>query len=177
MVDLLDPELLNAIDALSGEEFKGEIWRVTWASRDPLAGNAGGGRWSPDDHFEALYTSLQPDGALAEVYYHLARAPVMSSSNMRLNHLKISLDNVLVLDVEQLNSLGVDGPLASRLANSRCQAVGEAAYMMDYQGLIVPSARWECNNLVLFVERIDLNEHIELIDMSEVDWPAWKEKL
>lgn len=177
MADLLDPELLSAVDALSGQAFEGDIWRVTWASRDPLAGNEGGGRWSPDGRFEALYTSLEPDGALAEVYYHLSRAPVMSSSDMRLNRLRISLDNVLVLDATQLNALGIDDPLASRLDNDRSQAVGEAAYMMDYQGLIVPSARWECSNLVLFIDRFDLNEHIELIDDSDVNWPAWREKV
>lgn len=176
MADLLDPELLNAVDALSGQAFEGDIWRVTWASRDPLAGNEGSGRWSPAGRFEVLYTSLEADGALAEVYYHLSRAPVMSSSHMRVNHLRISLDTVLVLDAMQLNSLGVDDPLASRVDNDRSQAVGEAAYMMDYQGLIVPSARWDCSNLLLFIDRFDLNEHIELLDVSDVNWPAWKER-
>ena len=177
MADLLDPDLLSAVDAFSGQVFEGEIWRVTWASRDPLAGNEGGGRWSPDGRFEVLYTSTEADGALAEVYYHLSRAPVVSSSNMRLNRLKTRLDNVLVLDATQLSALGIDDPLASRMDGNRSQAVGEAAYMMDYQGLIVPSARWECNNLVLFLDRLDLNEHIELIEALEVNWPAWKERL
>jgi len=176
MADLLDPELLSAVDALSGQAFDGDIWRVTWAGRNPLAGNAGGGRWSPDGRFEVLYASLNADGAMAEVYYHLARAPVMSSSHIRLNRLKISLNNVLVLDATQLKAIGVDDPLASRLDKDRSQVVGEAAYMMDYQGLIVPSARWECSNLVLFIERTDLNEHIELLEQSNVNWPAWREK-
>ncbi len=176
MADLLNPELLSAVDALNGQAFNGDIWRVTWAGRNPLTGNVSGGRWSPDGHFEVLYTSLNADGALAEVYYHLSRAPVMSSSHMRLNRLRISLDSVLVLNAVQLKSLGVDDPLASRVDYERTQAVGESVYMMDYQGLIVPSARWECNNLVLFIDRIDLNEHIELLGKSDVNWPAWREK-
>jgi len=176
MPDLLNPELLSAVDALSGQAFNGDIWRVTWAGRNPLVGSVGGGRWSPDGRFEVLYTSLKADGAMAEVYYHLSRAPVMSSSHMRLNRLKISLDNALVLDAAQLKALGVNDPLASRVDYVLTQAVGEAAYMMDYQGLIVPSARWECNNLVLFIERIDLNEHIELLEDSDINWPAWREQ-
>lgn len=176
MADLLDPELLNVIDALNGQDFEGDIWRVTWAARNPLAGNAGGGRWSPDGRFEALYTSLEVNGALAEVYYHLSLAPVMSSSHMLLNHMKVTLPNVLVLDIAQLVALGIEDPLASRLDYSRSQAIGEAAYMMDYLGMIVPSARWDCNNLVLFVDRIDLNEHVTTLDASDVDWPAWKEQ-
>lgn len=39
-------------------------------------------------------------GALAEVYYHLSRAPVMSSSHMRLNQLSVTLKNVLALTTE-----------------------------------------------------------------------------
>jgi len=175
MADLLDPVLLAAIDAMPGDEYHGNVWRVTWASREPLAGNTGGGRWSPDGLFEALYTSLEADGALAEAYYHLSRAPVMSSSHMRLNQLRVALKNVLVLDGAELEALGIEDPLASRSDDDRSQAIGEAAFMLDYQGLIVPSARANARNLVLFVERIDLDEDIELLDTVEVNWPAWKE--
>jgi hypothetical protein len=68
MADLLNPELLSAVDALNGQAFNGDIWRVTWAGRNPLTGNVGGGRWSPDGRFEVLYTSLNADGAMAEVH-------------------------------------------------------------------------------------------------------------
>ena len=144
MSDLLDPELLDAIDALEGIAFEGDVWRVTWASRDPLAGNAAGGRWSPDGRFEVSYTSLEADGALAGAYYHLSRAPVMSSSHMRLNHLRVTLANVLVLGFDQLTTLGIEDPLASRVNYDRSQAIGATAYMLDYEALVVPSARWDC---------------------------------
>ena len=42
--------------------FDGVVWRVTWATRDPLAGGTGGGRWHPPNDFEALYTSLEESG-------------------------------------------------------------------------------------------------------------------
>ncbi|MEX2124524.1 MAG: RES family NAD+ phosphorylase [Woeseia sp.] len=176
MADLLDPDLLSAIDAIPGRAFSGSVRRVTWASRDPLAANHGGGRWSPDGRFEVLYTSLEADGALAEVYYHLSRAPVMSSSHMRLNQLNATLKNVLALTTEQLRELGVDDPLASRIDSHQGRAVGEAAFMLDFQGLIVPSARWDCNNLVLFTDRIELNKDIHLQHQAEINWPAWRER-
>lgn len=175
MADLLDPDLLGAIDSIPGQRFACTAWRVTWASRDPLAGNEAGGRWSPDSRFEVLYTSLEPDGALAEVYYHLSRAPVLSSSHMRLNQLEVDLENVLVLTMEQLRELGLDDPRASRI-DTKGRAVGEAAFMLDFQGLVVPSARWDCDNLVLFLDRIDLNESIRLEHQAEVNWPAWRER-
>ena len=65
--------------------FDGIVWRVTWASRDPLARGTGGGRWHPAHAFEALYTSLDENGAMAEIYFHLSKAPVFSSSHVTLN--------------------------------------------------------------------------------------------
>ena len=151
---------------------------MTWATRDPLAGSSGGGRWSPDSRFEALYMSLEANGALTEIYHHLSKALVLSSSHMRLNHLHVSLNNVLMLDETQIKTLGVDDIRAPETDSNfqRSRAVGEAAFMLDYQGLIVPSARSSARNLVLFIERIDLNKDINLLEASDVNWPAWKEQ-
>lgn len=176
MSDLLDPELLSALDALAGHAFRRSVWRVTWASRNPLAGSSSGGRWSPDGSIEALYTSLDADGALAEAYYHLSRAPVMSSSHMLLNQLEVALDSVLELTAAQLRDLGVDDLLVPTIQNERTRAIGEAAFMLDYQGLIVPSVRWPCNNLVLFIGRIDSTSNIRLAQQTDVNWPAWRER-
>ena len=178
MGDLLDPALLDGLDALEGQQFDGEVWRVTWAARDPLAGGSGGGRWSPDGRFEVLYTSLEDNGAMAEAYYHLSKAPVMSSSHMLLNHLSVSLDNVLYLDVDQLTELGMEDPLASRSRGDIGRSIGEAACMLDYHGLVVPSARWDCENLVIFLDHrsFDLNKNISFVEASGVNWSAWKEQ-
>jgi len=176
MSELLDPDLLQFIDSIEGQTFESIVWRVTWASRDPIAGNAGGGRWSPQDSFEVLYTSLEADGALAEIYYHLSRAPVFSSSQTKLHRLEVSLRNVLLLGDDELVRLGIEDPYAPRLESKRSQEIGEAAYLMGFEGIVVPSARWACKNLVLFTDRIKLIENIELIESKDVNWPAWKEK-
>ena len=65
MGGVLDSKLLDTIESFPIDSFDGRVWRVTWATRDPLQGNFGGGRWSPDGEFEALYTSLEKNGALA----------------------------------------------------------------------------------------------------------------
>lgn len=176
MAGLLDPALLDGLDRLDSRRFHGQVWRVTWATRNPLAGNSAGGRWSPAGRFDVLYASLQKDGALAEAYYHLSRAPVMSSSHVRLNQLFVSLDNVLELDVNRLAALGVDDPLASRPNNTLAQSIGQAAFMLDYQGLLVPSARWDCDNLVVFLDHrsIDIDKHLLFKNATDVNWPAWR---
>ncbi|NND00385.1 MAG: RES family NAD+ phosphorylase [Gammaproteobacteria bacterium] len=173
---MLDPEILDTLDKFSGEPFKAKVWRVTWASRNPLAGGVGGGRWSPPNQFEALYTSLHSDGALAEAYYHLSRAPVLSSSSMKINQIAVKLDNVISLSIKQLNRLGLEDPLASRIDVRLTQPIAEAAHLLDYQGLIVPSARFDCNNLVIFLDRINLDTQIKISKSDDVNWPAWREK-
>lgn len=174
---VLDTELLEALDKFEGKPFNDFVWRVSWASRDPLVGSSGGGRWSPDGSFEALYTSFVDDGAIAEIYHHLSLGPVASSSNNLLVKLKVSLDNALWLDVKQLQQIGIKDPQANRLDYEISQAIGDAAHMLDYAGLIVPSARWNCFNLVLFLDQIDMNEQIEVLSSSEINWPAWREKI
>ncbi len=54
-----DPDLLDALEAMEPRSFGGVVWRVTWATRDPLAGGTGGGRWHPPNDFEALYASTE----------------------------------------------------------------------------------------------------------------------
>lgn len=177
-MDWLDPELLAFLDALEGQPFSGDVWRVTWATRNPLTGSSGGGRWSPEGRFDVLYTSLQKDGALAEAYHHLSRAPVMSSSHMFLNRMSVSLDYVLKLDADRLMALGMQEPRASRPRDNPGPQIGEAAFMLDYQGLIVPSARWDCFNLMVFLDQrsFEIDKHLSFNEATDVNWPAWREQ-
>ncbi len=47
---------------------------------------------------------------------------------------------------------------------------------MGFDGLIVPNARWDCLNLVLFVDAVDLDE-IEIEERSAIDWNLWRDNL
>lgn len=88
----------------------------------------------------------------------------MSSSHMRLNHLQMTLSNVLVLDKVQIKAFGVDDFRAAESDPNfqRSRAIGEAAYMLDYQGLVAPSARSDARNHVVFAERFDPDTDITL---------------
>ncbi|HKH35243.1 MAG TPA: RES domain-containing protein [Beijerinckiaceae bacterium] len=52
-----------------------------------------------------------------------------------------------------LSKLGVDARYADR-DYRRTQEVADAAFFLGFDGLIAPSARWACLNLVLFTDRI-----------------------
>ena len=70
--------MLDALGNLEPEPFEGRVWRAVRDGRLPLEGSSARGRWSPG-HFDVVYTSLDPDGARAELYFHLTRQPVFPS--------------------------------------------------------------------------------------------------
>jgi RES domain-containing protein len=170
--------LLDALEALPAERFEGAVWRTTFASRDPLAGNFAGGRWDPPGEFEVLYTSLEADGSLAEAYFHLSRAPVFTSATVLLTRIRVVADRVLKLaDQKLLQLFGIEDPLASQLDYSKSQAIGAAAHFLEFQGMLVPSARWPCQNFVLFLDRLDLNRALAAEEQRDINWPAWRTKV
>lgn len=173
---MLDSQLLDTMDVLPAATFTGNVWRVTWATRDPLLGGIGGGRWSPANSFETLYTSATHDGAMAEAYYHLSRAPVFSSSTMTIHTLSLQLSRMLTLTGETLQRLGIDEPLATRVDYDLTQAIGDAAHMLDYEGIFVPSARADCVNAVLFLDAVDVDRQVTLVSSAPVNWPAWRQR-
>lgn len=169
-----DRELLDALEAINPETYEGVTWRCTWAGRDPLVGNQAGGRWNPPDGFEALYTSLEADGSLAETYYHLSKAPIFPSADIKLFRLNVVAENTLRLDEDALIGLGIDKARFQQMEYVLSQDTGAAAHMLEFDSLLVPSARSGVLNLVLFLDRIDLDK-LEVIEGKAVNWTAWKE--
>ena len=172
-----DHQLLDALGTLEPEPFEGTVWRAVRDGRQPLEGSSARGRWSPG-HFDVVYTSLHPDGARAELYFHLARQPVFPSQlRYWLYELNLKTKETLRLaNTEALLGLGVEEARYGEILYDRTQAISDAAQFMGFDGLIVPNARWDCLNLVLFVDAVDPDE-IEIEERSAIDWNLWRDKL
>src|SRR5205085_10597446 len=102
------------------------------------------GRWNAIGEFEVLYTSLATDGALAEVGYRLSLEPVWPS---RIEHeictLKVWADRVLKFDnLQQLEKVGVNITRFQSFEYSATQAIAAAAFFLEFDALVVPSARY-----------------------------------
>jgi RES domain-containing protein len=171
-----DRELLDALESHPSEAFSGETWRVTAKGRDALRGSTAGGRWSPPGEFEVLYTSLARAGALAEIGYRLSLEPVWPS---RLEHevhrITVRTNGSLrFADVSSLSALGVDGRRYANFEYSVTQAIAAAACFLDFDGLIVPSARSTELNLVIFMEKLDVGERLKVEASEAVDWSEWR---
>jgi RES domain-containing protein len=171
-----DPALLDALDAFDRVRFAGEVWRVVRHGRDPLQGNASGGRWDPTS-FDVLYTSLTADGAVAEVHFHLSRQPVFPSKiKYGLNRIRVRTAKTLRLpDVRAMAQLGVDPTRYREILYAPTQAIGDAAYFLGFDSIIAPNARWSCNNLILFTDQIAPGG-CKLIESSTVNWLEWRKK-
>lgn len=172
---LYERELLDALERLDPEPFSGTAWRTTWATRDPLTGSTAGGRWHPENSFEALYASTEADGSLAEVYFHLSRAPVFSTAHVRLHRLRVETRRTLRLEMDRLGRLGVAVANYAAMDYARTREIGAATHFLEFDSLLVPSPRWPCLNLVLFLDRLDADS-LAVEEVREVNWPAWREQ-
>jgi RES domain-containing protein len=171
-----DRELLDALESHPSEAFSGETWRVTAKGRDALRGSTAGGRWSPPGEFEVLYTSLARAGALAEVGYRLSLEPVWPSRlEHELHRITARTNSSLrFADVSSLSKLGVDARRYTKFDYSITQAIAAAAFLLDFDGLIAPSARSTDLNLVIFTEKLDLGEPLKVEASEPVDWSTWR---
>lgn len=174
-----DSALIDAIEEIESVSFSGPVWRVTREGRDPTQCSRSGGRWD-DGTFDVLYTSTERIGAINEMRFHLMRGqPVMPSLvTYNLYELDVSIDRALrLLSTEALVKIGLDISRFGQLSYNdkeaeypRSQDVGEVAHFLEYDGLIVPSARHECHNVVVFCDRI-LPEALTIsTDHGPVNW-------
>src|SRR5690348_6390391 len=152
-----DRGILDALEAIDPEPFAGQVWRVTRKGREPLRGSTANGRWSPSGgEFEVLYTSLDRDGALAEIGYRLSLEPVWPSRIEHEMHM-IQAEAKRTLrfpDTISLERFGVETARYRTFDYQATQSIAAAARFLEFDGLIVPNARFDCSNLVLFIERV-----------------------
>ena len=172
----LDDRLLDLVGAFEGKPFDGTMWRVVRTGRDVLDGSRGSGRWNSSE-MSVLYGAAEQDGAIAEINFHLNLGQSVFPSRMRhdLFELAVKARRTLMLaDMEQLKRLGVDDSRYRELLYTRTQEIGAAASFLGFDGLIVPSARWNCQNIILFLDVIDLEE-IRTTSSQPVNWKAWRQ--
>lgn len=166
-----DDRLLDAISALSPVRYENSVFRVVRDGRPWSDGSRGAGRWNPAE-LSVLYCSEERDGALAEIHFHLSRGQPVFPSRIRhvLWKLGAELPRALeLLDVDALTRLGVEMSRYRDILYAKTQEIGAAAAFLGFDGLIAPSARHECANLVVFLDNAPLGALTEIAG-EPVDW-------
>lgn len=169
-----DLDLLDAIDELPRISVHETVWRVVRSGADPLLCRTSSGRWGPRD-LEILYTAMDPDCALAEMYFHLSRQPVFPSKiQFTLNEIEVRTRQTLrFIDLSELESLGVKQDGYVGLLYERTQDIGDVSAFLGVDGIIAPSARWDGLNLAIFCDNLN-PEDLALVSSREIDWNEWR---
>lgn len=171
-----DLDLLDALDAHQGVSFSGDVWRIVREERDVLQGYPAGARWDPGS-FDVLYTALTPEGALEEIHFHLSRQPVFPSRVKSVLHrITVSTQRTLKLaDLQAIEELGITAETYGSLEYTRSQEIGDAAAFLGFDGILAPSARWPCQNLILFTDSFTPTD-LQLVESTPVDWDDWRRR-
>jgi RES domain-containing protein len=170
----------------------GDLFRISsprYANKDDLLTGVGsktaGARWNPPDSFRTIYTSLEPETALAEVlayfrYYHF---PISTAMPRVIVSFEARLQRVLDLtDGTTRRLLGVsvrrllDEPWRKLQEEGRealTQTIGRLAYNEGVEGLLVPSAaRKEGMNLIIFPSHVEAQKSwLKIINKEELSPP------
>jgi RES domain-containing protein len=181
-----DIELVDALSAKTAEPFKASVFRATRLGGVPEAFSTSGGRWSPPDSYQTvpvLYTSLSRDGAISEVASYLSLLRPRPTKPIAIHSLEVTATSVVKLTMDELAELGVDVRAFSdrpyvwppRGSVLRTQEIGAVLNFLEHDGLMVPSARWDCQNLIVFGDNHDLGESLTVVEVEDVDWVAWTE--
>jgi hypothetical protein len=173
-----DLRLLDQVDAYPRRSRTGVLWRVVRDGRDPILGSRSASRWC-NGQFDALYTSLAREGAIAEVHVLLSLQPVFPSKIVfRIHRLRVSVQQSLhQVDLPTLARLGVDTDRFQERDYAQTQDIADAAYFLGFDGLFVPSARWSCTNAVLFTDRIEpAGLLLDATEPTPVDWRSWRRR-
>jgi hypothetical protein len=168
-----DPILIDRLSELPVESFASEVFRATPKSLDPLTFSTRAGRWGRDGSVALLYTSLTREGALAEIGFHWSRLSPLPTKPAMSHRLRVTAKSTLRLIRVQLPTFGVDPARFGDLGYTRTQEIGAAVAFLGRDGLIVPSARWDCDNLVLFNDNQTMESELEVVASEEVDWLSW----
>jgi len=156
-----DPRFLDLLEENVVPSWSGRVWRQVLGNSDPLRANLRGARWNPPGT-EALYCSLSPDTAEAEIDYLLSRQPVPTQEARVTIELTVDLTRVVDLQqIEPLEAFGIQRPDIVGMQYESPQLIGRAVAWLGCAGLLIPSARHPGSNLVIFTNAMAPGDTID----------------
>ncbi len=118
--------------------------------------------------FPTLYTSTARSGALAEITYHWSLISPPPSKPVMVHELSVETRKTVRVDRSDFAQLGISPDQFGDRNYHRTQEIGAAAAFLGLDGLLVPSARAEAENLVIFTENHSPDLELILVSSEEV---------
>lgn len=163
-----DPQLLDAIEALGYEALDHvTVWRHMFNDHPPELSNTRGARWNPPG-VAAIYTSQERETALAEGQHVIDSQPLRPKARRHVYELRVSAGKALRITLADLAALGLTVEALTSPDFTACQRVGAHAAFLEYDALIVPSARAEGSNVVIFVNELPSDALFERVSKEQV---------
>jgi len=167
-VPLHEPALLDALEQLGRESLSEvTVWRHMFNDNPPGLSNTRGARWNPPG-LAAIYASEERETALAEGQHLIDSQPLRPRARRYLYKLRVSASKALRIRTSDLASLGLSEENLRSPDFEPCQRVAAHAAFLGYDALIVPSARADGTNVVMFVNELDADAVFERLGVEEV---------
>jgi RES domain-containing protein len=157
----LNELVVQRVNDLGSTSWSGTTYRHTSAGRDPLSGVGArmfGGRWNPRDAFPTIYLAHPLRTGMLELD-RLAEASGTTPQRLISRGYEvhtIQVAELSVLDLRTEAALAAVGLNLDDIADddwTACQTVGQAAWFLELQGVLAPSASGEGHVLAVFENR------------------------
>lgn len=130
-----------------------------------------GGRFNPPGEFGAVYVALDRETALRELERRISLSGLPREHFLPrvIVQVRARLSRVLDLTDPRVRAQ-LELSVADIVAEdwTRCQQVGRKAREAGYSGIRFPSATGEGQNLVIFLEKLEADERLEVEEIEEV---------
>ena len=173
---MADSNLVSLLDETAPTEYSGEVCRHTGPGAHPLSTTGAqtqGGRWNPPNSFPTLYLALSDETAAAEFYRRAQgeNRPAEDLLPRRLHRYRVRLSVVLDLtDPDVKQHLGISDEDLLSDDRELCNALGEAAHYVGFEGILAPSATGVGEVLVVLFDRLKAESDVEPI--GYLDWTS-----
>ena len=156
--------MLDRLQSVEPQSWEGVAFRHMWLDYRPDRENTRGARWNPPD-VRAIYLSLSRKGVLAEAEHQIAMQPVPPRGRRTVYKVQIAPSAALDLTHDAvLSELGIGHEELAADDMGACQEVGGAAAWLEADGILVPSARAEAVNLVIYPSNASPDYSFDVLD-------------
>ncbi len=177
----LDDAVVQQVNDLGTSTWSGTVFRYTNAIYDPLSGEGAyrfGGRWNPRRVFPTIYLA-EPLRACVLEFDRMAQAAAIDPTAMiRRGYVlhTIAVTELPVLDLRSPEALSFVGLSMEDITDddwSACQAVGHAAWFLEFGGVFAPSATGDGSVLAAFEGRVQPGQ-LSLTSSRPLDEPTYR---
>lgn len=153
-------ELIEAVDGIPRSSLSAKIIRHVAPGYLPLSGEGArihGGRWNPPESFATLYTAFDRPTMIAELERAARRQGIAAADLLPRDEVIYAVELQRVIDLVNpghLRTVGLDGARLASRDWRLCQAIGDAAHYVGFEGILSPSATGTGNTLAIFLDRL-----------------------